>query len=398
MTKITLLTIFIFTFAFVFGCSSDKKSSNANKREVKFEKTILDSRFRSEATAAGDVNRDGKIDVMAGEVWYAAPDWKMYEVQKPGKYRAKRGYSETFGQFAFDANGDGWVDVITSNMQNRPILWFENPKNMKDRWKKHIGFRNTANETIVAGKLLGNSKIVPVFGVQPEGYIGWFDIEVEPGKQWKMNIIGGPDAPASKKYSHGLGLGDMNGDSRMDVVCTEGWWEAPENPREPNWVFHKTELGPDCSDMLVYDVDGDGDSDVISSSAHKYGVWWHENSDGKGTKFKRHLIYDKVSQTHAMRLADINGDGVMDFVTGKRYYAHNGKDIGSDEPAIIFWMEIKRSESGPEFIYHEIDNDSGVGTQFDVVDLNNDSKLDIVVASKKGVFVFEQESTGLFTK
>jgi hypothetical protein len=391
MRRITLLGIFIFTFSIVFGCSPNRKNKNTTPEEVKFKKYLLDSRFRSEAAATGDVNKDGKIDVMSGEVWYAAPDWKMHEVQKPGKYKARKGYSETFGQFAFDANGDGWVDVITSNMQNKPIRWFENPQNKKGHWKEHIGFRNTANETIVAGKLLGDNKIVPVFGVQPEGYIGWFDIDVEYGKQWKMHIIDGPKAPASEKYSHGLGLGDMNSDGRMDVVCTKGWWEAPENPKEADWTFHKVGLGPDCSDMLVYDVDGDGDSDVISSSAHKHGVWWHENTDGKATTFKQHLIYDKVSQTHAMRLADINNDGIMDFVTGKRYYAHNGKDIGAEEPAIIFWMEIKRSETGPEFIYHEIDNDSGIGTQFDVVDLNNDNKPDIVVANKKGVFVFKQE-------
>jgi hypothetical protein len=352
---------------------------------------VLDTAFRSEAAAPGDVNNDGMMDVMAGEVWYEAPEWKIREVQVPGKYDYKTGYSETFGQFAFDANQDGWVDVIISNMQNRPILWFENPKNEPGHWQRHIGFRNTSNETIVAGDLLGTGQVVPVFGVRPEGYMAWFDIHVETGEPWKMYIIDGPEAPASKKYSHGLGLGDMNGDNRMDVICTAGWWEAPIDPTSSPWPMHKVALGPDCSDMLVYDVDGDGDSDVITSSAHKYGIWWHENKDGKARAFKRHLIYDLVSQTHAMRLADINGDGIMDFVTGKRYYAHNGKDPGAEEPAVIFWMEIRRKAGKPEFIYHEIDNNSGIGTLFEVADLNGDSKPDIVVANKKGVFVFEQE-------
>jgi len=389
MGKIIYPALLIFTFTLLSGGCRGKK--NPESRDVKFRKIVLDTKFRSEAAASGDVNRDGKIDVMAGELWYEAPDWKMHEVSKPGNYNAKKGYSETFGQFAFDANADGWVDAVISNMQDRPIIWYENPQNGSGHWKAHTGFRNTANETIVAGNLLGDNKIVPVFGVRPEGYISWFDIDVEPGQQWKMYIIDGPEAPASRKYSHGLGLGDLNNDNRMDVVCTEGWWEAPENPRSHDWSFHKTDLGPDCSDMLVYDVDGDGDSDVITSSAHEYGVWWHENINGKATEFKRHMIYDKVSQTHAMRLADINGDGIMDFVTGKRWYAHNGKDTGADEPAILFWMEIKRTEKGPEFIYHEIDNNSGVGTMFDVADINNDSRPDIIIANKKGVYLFEQE-------
>jgi hypothetical protein len=383
------MKLFLIMCALIFGTYCQARIEGNGP--VKFTKIVLDTAFRSEAAAPGDVNNDGMMDVMAGEVWYEAPEWKMHEVQVPGKYNYKAGYSETFGQFAFDANRDGWVDVVISNMQNRPIRWFENPKNAEGHWKEHIGFRNTANETIVAGDLLGDGQVVPVFGVRPEGYMAWFDINVNVGESWKMYVIDGPEAPASKKYSHGLGLGDMNGDNRMDVICTAGWWEAPIDPTSSPWVMHKADLGPDCADMLVYDVDGDGDSDVITSSAHKYGIWWHENIDGNATEFKRHLIYDKVSQTHAMRLADINGDGIMDFVTGKRYYAHNGKDPGAEEPAVIFWFEIRRKAGKPEFIYHEIDGNSGIGTLFEVADMNRDSKPDIVVANKKGVFVFEQE-------
>jgi hypothetical protein len=40
---------------------------------------------------------------------------------------------------------------------------------------------------------------------------------------------------------------------------------------------------------------------------------------------------------------------------------------------------------------HRIDNDSGVGTQFSVGDLNGDGKVDIVIGNKKGGFVFRQK-------
>ncbi len=69
--------------------------------------------------------------------------------------------------------------------------------------------------------------------------------------------------------------------------------------------------------MYVYDFDGDGDSDVLSSSAHMIGMWWHEQTpDG----WKTHDIDRSFSQTHAMCFADINGDGLPDFVTGKRWW------------------------------------------------------------------------------
>ena len=86
----------------------------------------------------------------------------------------------------------------------------------------------------------------------------------------------------------------------------------------------------------------------------------------------------------------MNGDGIKDVVTGKRHFAHMGKDPGGHDPAMLYWFELRRTGGKPEFILHEIDNDSGVGTQFEVVDMNADGKLDIVTSNKKGVYVFLQ--------
>jgi hypothetical protein len=142
--------------------------------------------------------------------------------------------------------------------------------------------------------------------------------------------------------------------------------------------------------MYPFDVDGDGDMDVISSSAHNYGIWWHEqgkDADGKPT-WTKHEIYMKVSQTHALQVADVNADGRPDLVTGKRFWAHNGHDPGEREPAVLMWFEFKHEGGKPAWTPHEIDNDSGIGTQFVVADINADKKLDIVTSNKKGTFVF----------
>jgi len=139
-------------------------------------------------------------------------------------------------------------------------------------------------------------------------------------------------------------------------------------------------------------VDGDGDGDVITSSAHNYGIWWFEQLPADdGSQFKQHLISKEFSQPHAIRLVDINGDGIKDLVTGKRHFAHQGNDPGGKDPAMLYWFELRRPQKGKvEFIMHIIDNDSGVGTQFEVVDLNGDGRPDIVTSNKKGVHVFLQ--------
>jgi hypothetical protein len=360
--------------------------------KVSFERIVVDRTFRAEGVATGDVNHDGKLDILSGDVWYAAPNWEMHEVRKVGKYDGTKGYSNCFANFAQDVNGDGWVDSIVIGLPNDPCWWYENPKNKAGHWKERMVVNSACNETPIFVDLSGKGKPVLVFAVRPKGQMAWFSVPKDLDGLWDMNIIAaGPDAPGTKKYSHGLGAGDVNGDGRNDVLIKEGWWQAPRRRNRSNWKFHPANLGEDCANVLVYDIDNDGDGDVITSSAHRYGIWWFEQLDG--SQFKQHVISEKYSQPHAIILADMNRDGIMDLVTGKRHFAHQGKDPGGRDSAMLYWFELRRGEKGKvEFVLHEIDDDSGVGTQFEVVDMNGDDRLDIVTSNKKGVRVFLQES------
>jgi hypothetical protein len=185
-----------------------------------------------------------------------------------------------------------------------------------------------------------------------------------------------------------LGIGDINGDRRNDVIVKDGWWQSPSDTSASEWVFHPAKLGNDCSQMYVYDFDGDGDNDVLSSAAHQVGIWWHEQTP---EGFTTHEIDKSFSQTHGLMMADINGDGLPDFVTGKRWWAHgpNG-DIDPNAPAVMYWFEFSREGGKPTWTPHQFDHDSGVGTQFDVADVNGDGLLDVVTSNKKGVNYFQQ--------
>jgi len=360
--------------------------------QVRFEKIVVDKTFRAEGVATGDVNHDGKLDILASDVWYSAPDWKMHEVREVGTYDGTKGYSNCFVNFAQDVNGDGWIDSIVIGLPDTECFWYENPKNQPGHWKQRVVAKSACNETPIFADLLGNGKPVPVFAVRPQGQMCWFSVPDDLEGLWDVHTIAaGPNAPGTQKYSHGLGAGDVNGDGRCDVLIKEGWWQAPRKAERDNWKFHPANLGEDCANLLVYDVDGDGDSDVITSSAHRYGIWWFEQLAG-GSKFEQHVIFDKYSQPHAIILADMNRDGIQDLVTGKRYFAHMGKDPGEYEPAMLYWFELRRPAAGKvEFVLHDIDNDSGVGTQFEVTDMNADGRLDIVTSNKKGTYAFMQQ-------
>lgn len=101
----------------------------------------------------------------------------------------------------------------------------------------------------------------------------------------------------------------------------------------------------------------------------------------------------KFSQLHAMQLADMDGDGVLDLVTGKRRWAHGPlKDEEPNAAPVLYWFKITRDgKGGATFTPNLIDDNSGVGTQVTPGDVNKDGKADVVVGNKKGVFVFIQE-------
>jgi FG-GAP-like repeat len=408
--------------------ADDKKPDS----KITWKKTVLDTKFRSEGCAVADVNKDGKIDVLNGEYWYEAPNWTPHEMQ-PFVDHAKitedglKGYSRVFFCWAEDLNGDGYPDLIVIAFPGDPCYWLENPKGKHTgddgkplHWKKHIIWHSACNETPAYADLFGDGKRELVMGFQPagkesEGQMAYFTPDPkDPNALWIMHPISEPstppqmkdgkpvpntgnEIPGTRKFSHGLGVGDINGDKRNDVICTNGWWEQPEKPDgKTPWKFHPANLGPACSDMFAYDMDGDGKMDVLSCSAHQFGIWWYKqraaDKDGNPTFQKMDLFPKLVSESHAAHFVDIDGDGRPDLVTGKRWWSHGRNEPGSEAPPAIYWLKNTKGPDGvTQFTPMVIDEDSGIGTQFVVADINGDGLLDVVSSNKKGVCVIVQQ-------
>jgi hypothetical protein len=392
MKKLSLLSVVI-----ALGCAT----CLAGPPVPQFKKIVLSDKFVAEGAYYGDFNRDGKLDVVAGPYWYEGPDFqKRHEIRPPKTFDPKA-YSDNFLTFVGDFNGDGWPDVLYIGFPGGDAYWYENPAGKEGHWKRHLAARNVGNESPAWADINGDGRPELIYNI--DGYMGYATYDpAKPDEPWPFHAI----TPKGKygQFTHGIGVGDIAGHGRMDIVEATGWWEQPADAKPgQTWTKHPFHFADQAAQMLVYDVDGDGLADVITAwNCHQYGlVWYKQIRDAKGEiTWQQHVILPpkpdlhspalRFSQPHAMDLVDINGDGLKDFVTGKRFWAHGPKgDAEPSAPAVLYWFELRRDpQRGAEFIPHLIDDNSGVGTQVTAVDLNGDGIPDVIVSNKKGTFLF----------
>ena len=369
------------------------------KSNTGFVKHIISKDFISEGVAVGDVNKDGKMDILAGPSWFEAPNWKRHDIDTFKSYAPKTAYSRSFLNHAMDINQDGWVDLIVLDFPGLSADWFENPGNKTGYWKKHRLYDNVGNESPLFIDVDGDGQDDLICADSKTNQMIWLQAPPKGDSVWKRFEVGKRNVLGTDILGHGLGYGDLNSDGRKDIFTKDGWWEGPADVKLQDWIFHPADIGEDCSQMQVIDVNADGLPDVVSASAHRYGIWWHPQykDDDGNRQWDHRTISFSTSQTHATAMADFNGDGNPDLVTGKRYFAHlehlnpSNKttiDPGTYGKPSIYWFELKPGD-GRNWIEHEIDNASGIGLNIEVQDMNGDGKPDIVIANKHGIFFFE---------
>lgn len=361
-----------------------------------FKKTTITRDFISEGVAVADLNKDGKMDIVAGYYWFEAPNWTRHEMAPSRVFDPRKEYSESFLNLGMDVNQDGWDDVVIIDFPGKPAFWFENPKTKTDgAWKKHILADSVgiANESPGFIDIDGDGRLDILCGDKAKKQIIWLKPPVNPGDtEWQRFALSRENVPGTETFSHGIGYGDVNKDGFNDVVVREGWFEGKADKKSGDWLFHPADIGEPCSHMQLLDVNGDGKNDVVSASAHALGIWWHEQvMDEQGKiNFKTHLMSNTTAQTHSSIMTDLNGDGRKDYITGKRFLAHHGRDPGDSDPGILLWFEFTPGKA-PYYKEHVIDNDSGAGLNIVTHDMNGDKKPDIVIANKNGVFLFENK-------
>lgn len=388
----------------ILVCSIALPLSAADQPTFKTQR--LSDKFYGEGAHYADINKDGHTDIVSGPFWYAGPDFSRSYRFYEGDAFDPHAYSKNFLTYTGDINNDGWVDIVVLGFPGEESWWYANPgpKGQEGLWPRYTAIKVTDTESPTFTDITGDG--VPEIVCSSGGFFGYAGPDPKnPTAIWTFHKIS--DKTDAQRFTHGLGVGDVNGDGRMDLLEKTGWWEQPASLEgDPVWKKHPFTFTPHGgAQMYAYDVDGDGLNDVVTSlMAHAYGlVWYKQLRKPDGTiSFEDQLIMSQkpeesaggivFSQLHAIALADMNGDGLLDIVTGKRWWAHGPSgDPDSDKPAVLYWYELSRKDGRATFIPHRIHDDSGVGTQVEAADINGDGKPDVIVGNKKGTFVHIQQ-------
>jgi len=386
ITPILLLAITI-----TLAAQSDAKKAKPPELTWEIKQLVRDN---NEGAAVGDINGDGKTDISAGEFWYAAPDFAPQPVRKLLPFG--KDYVQNCSEFLFDMDGDGDLDVLSKGFTETMVRWFENPGSgsYDARWAVH--------DLIDTG--VAQNEAAFLFDLDGDGLPEWIENSWVPANPMLIHrFLRGTDGKitaerhvvAETGNGHGMGFGDLNGDHLTDIVFLGGWYECPAaGPFSGPWTLHPDFDLPHAScPILVLDLDEDGDTDLIWARGHNYGLYWMERLEPQpdgSTTWRQHTIDESFSQAHCLAWADLDQDGAPELITGKRYYAHSGKDPGAEDEVTVHYYDwdlatqswtkhfISRAPAG---------QGPGIGLQINPADLDGDGWIDLVVPGKSGTHI-----------
>ena len=314
----------------------------------KWDRYLLGKDSPSDVGAAVlDVDGDGWLDFVTGGSWYKNPGREGVPFEKIVFDPELRGVHDLF---AADVDGDGKEEIVTMSDQN-DLRWYKIPGDARGYWKPTV-IGPAVHAGAAAGDLTGSGSMDIVRTNV------WFENAAGDGTKWVKHPLPFPAQNQELLTQPFMvnatiaSICDMDGDGRYDIVMVESemtggklFWLQNVRGDGSEWIRHdiavpRRPFRGAYHSLWVGDMDRDGDFDVVSCEMEdirggnppRYYVW--ENLDGKGMRWKEHVILDANLGGHATVVGDVTGNGWPDLIS-KPWAPYEGNALGG-KPFVLF--------------------------------------------------------------
>lgn len=337
-----------------------------------------------------DINGNGRLDILTA--YFAQDKIAWYSSNNQGMYGNEiiisiiDGAQNVYSVQAADIDGDGYMDAISANMGVGTITWFKNTDG-----------QGNFGEPRIIGENIEYVQSISVVDIDGDGDMDVVSSSDENNfATWYKNIDGQGNFVAQPPFSTDfispvtVTADDLDGDGDMDVIVFDfsmgmRWFENLDGLGSFGSAQTIDGLISYTESIHTVDIDGDGDKDIINASYEDYLFVWYENLDGQGNFGGRNIIEENVTTPTAIYFADLDGDGDMDIL---------GSSAGEDS---VMWYENTDGlgNFGPR---NTITNTSPSPWNIKTLDVDQDGDMDVfVVDYSDGTVSWYENTDGLGT-
>ncbi len=285
--------------------------------------------------------------------------------------------------FATDMDGDGDTDVLSASFDDNKIAWYENDGGSPPCFTEHVISTTGSGAWSVFATDVNGDGNTDVLSASTNNKIAWYESDGGSPPTFTEHVISTTALNARSVFAT-----DVNGDGDIDVLSASlsddksAWYES-DGGSPPSFTEHVISTTADNAwSVFATDVNGDGDTDVLSASSFDDSkIAWYESDGGSPPTFTEHVISITADGAVSVFATDVNGDGDTDVLSASRF----------DDK--IAWYE-SNGGSPPIFTEHVISTTADGAVSVFAMDVDGDGDTDVLSASRNDNKIAWYESDG----